>query len=165
MSNHLRIGLSRKKKSSNNYKKLKQQIAQYHEKISNHREDFQHKLSSRLISENQAVCLETLNVKGMLKNHNLAQHITDASWSSFVQKLEYKAKWYGKNIIIIGKFDPSSKICHVCGYYNKDLELRDREWECPGCKTTHDRDINASVNIKKFALDRQNLIGIKSPSR
>uniref|UniRef100_UPI0025F92E5A zinc ribbon domain-containing protein n=1 Tax=Methanohalobium sp. TaxID=2837493 RepID=UPI0025F92E5A len=82
----------------------------------------------------------------------------------FVQKLEYKAEWYGKNIIKIGQFDPSSKICHVCGYYHQDLELKDREWECSDCKTTHDRDINASVNIKKFALDRQNLLGIKSPS-
>ncbi|ADI74423.1 transposase, IS605 OrfB family [Methanohalobium evestigatum Z-7303] len=156
--------LSRKQKGSNNYRKLKHQIAKYHEKIANQREDFQHKLSSRLISENQAVALECLNVKGLLKNHNLAQHITDASWSSFVQKLEYKAEWYGKNIIKIGRFDPSSKICHVCGYYHQDLELKDREWECPDCKTEHDRDINASVNIKKFALDRQNLIGINSPS-
>ncbi|ADI73117.1 transposase, IS605 OrfB family [Methanohalobium evestigatum Z-7303] len=153
--------LSRKKKGSNNHRKLKHQIAKYHEKIANQREDFQHKLSSRLISENQAVALECLNVKGLLKNHNLAQHITDASWSSFVQKLEYKAEWYGKNIIKIGRFDPSSKICHVCGYYHQDLELKDREWECPDCKTEHDRDINASVNIKKFALDKQNLI---SPS-
>jgi putative transposase len=156
--------LSRKKKGSNNYRKLKHQIAKYHEKIANQREDFQHKLSSRLISENQAVALESLNVKGLLKNHNLAQHITDASWSSFVQKLDYKAEWYGKNIIKIGRFDPSSKICHVCGYYHQDLEFKDREWECPDCKTIHDRDINASVNIKKFALDKQNLIGINSPS-
>ncbi|ADI74247.1 transposase, IS605 OrfB family [Methanohalobium evestigatum Z-7303] len=156
--------LSRKKKGSNNYRKLKHQIAKYHEKIANQREDFQHKLSNKLISENQAVALECLNVKGLLRNHNLAQHITDASWSSFVQKLEYKAEWYGKNIIKIGRFDPSSKICHVCGYYNKGLELKDREWECPDCKTEHDRDINASVNIKKFALDKQNLIGINSPS-
>ncbi len=149
------------KNSIENYRKLKHQIAKYHEKISNQRKDFQHKLSSRLISENQAVALETLNVKGLLKNQNLAQHITDASWSSFVQKLEYKAEWYGKNIIKILRFDPSSKICHVCGYYHQDLELRDREWACPDCKTEHDRDINASVNIKKFGLDRQNLI---SPS-
>ncbi|MFP4655637.1 MAG: zinc ribbon domain-containing protein, partial [Methanohalobium sp.] len=80
--------------------------------------------------------------------------ITDASWSCFVQKLEYKAEWNGKTISKIGQFDPSSKICHVCVYYNQDLELKDREWECPDCKTGHNRDIKSSVNIKKFSSDR-----------
>ncbi|MDD3077417.1 MAG: IS200/IS605 family element RNA-guided endonuclease TnpB [Proteiniphilum sp.] len=150
--------LSKKVKGSNNWKKAKLKLSRLHEKISNQRNDFQHKLSSRLISENQAIALETLNVKGMIKNHCLAQSISDAGWSSFVTKLEYKAEWAGKTILRIGTFEPSSKICNVCGYYKSDLTLKTREWICPDCKTKHDRDINAAINIKKFALQSQNLI-------
>lgn len=152
--------LSRKQKGSKNREKAKLAVAKLHERISNQRNDFQHKLSFKMISENQAIALETLNVNGMLKNHCLAQHIGDASWSSFVTKLEYKAEWYGKTILRIGQFEPSTKICSVCGYYNNELTLADREWDCPDCKSKHDRDINAAINIKKFALDKQNLIGI-----
>ena len=96
----------------------------------------------------------------MLKNHCLAQNIADASWSSFVTKLEYKAEWYGKTVLRIGQFEPSTKICNVCGYHNGKLTLADREWKCPECETNNDRDINAAINIKKFALDKQNLVGI-----
>lgn len=152
--------LSRKQKGSKNREKAKLAVAKLHERISNQRNDFQHKLSSKIISENQAVALETLNINGMLKNHSLAQHIGDASWGSFVTKLEYKAEWYGKTILRIGQFEPSTKICNVCGHYNKKIKLADREWDCPDCKSKHDRDINAAINIKKFALDKQNLIGI-----
>jgi putative transposase len=152
--------LSKKQKGSKNREKAKLAVARLHERISNQRNDFQHKLSSKIISENQAIALETLNVNGMLKNHCLAQHIGDASWSSFVTKLEYKAKWYGKTILHIGQFEPSTKICSVCGYYNKELTLANREWDCPDCKNKHDRDVNAAINIKRFALDKQNLIGI-----
>ena len=152
--------LSRKQKGSKNREKAKLAVAKLHERISNQRNDFQHKLSSKIISENQAVALETLNINGMLKNHSLAQHIGDASWGSFVTKLEYKAEWYGKTILRIGQFEPSTKICNVCGHYNKKITLADREWDCPDCKSKHDRGINAAINIKKFALDKQNLIGI-----
>lgn len=152
--------LSRKQKGSKNRNKARQQVANLHEKISNQRHDFQHKVSTKLVSENQAIAVETLNVSGMLKNHRLAQHIADASWTSFITKLEYKAEWYGKTILRIGRFEPSTKICNVCGYYNGSITLADREWECPGCSTHHDRDINAAINIKKFALQEQNLIGI-----
>lgn len=152
--------LSRKQKGSKNKAKAILAVAKLHEKIGNQRHDFQHKLSSKLISENQAVALETLNVGGMLKNHCLAQSIADASWSSFVTKLEYKAEWCGKTILRIGQFEPSTKICSICGYYNEKLTLAVREWQCPDCKTNHDRDINAAINIKKFALDKQNLVGI-----
>jgi len=152
--------LSKKQKGSKNREKAKLAVAKLHERISNQRNDFQHKLSFKMISENQAIALETLNVNGMLKNHCLAQHIGDASWSSFVTKLEYKAEWYGKTILRIGQFEPSTKICSVCGHYNNELTLADREWDCPDCKSKHDRDINAAINIKKFALDKQNLIGI-----
>ena len=115
---------------------------------------------SLICTENQAIALEDLNVKGMVKNHNLAQSILDVAWSSFVSKLSYKAEKFGKIIIKIGRFEPSSKICSVCGYYNDNLKLKDRVWKCPVCNTEHDRDVNAAVNIKKFALDRQNLIGL-----
>ncbi|MDD3077386.1 MAG: IS200/IS605 family element RNA-guided endonuclease TnpB [Proteiniphilum sp.] len=152
--------VSRKQKGSKNREKAKQRLAVLHEKISNQRNDFQHKLSSRLISENQAIAVETLNVKGMQKNHHLAQAIGDSAWSSFVTKLEYKAKWLGKTVLRIGQFEPSSKICHVCGYHKSDLTLKDREWICPDCKTVLDRDVNAAINIKKFALMDQNLIGV-----
>jgi putative transposase len=152
--------VSRKQKGSKNRVKAKQRLAILHEKITNQRNDFQNKLSFRLISENQAIALETLNVKGMQKNHHLAQAIGDSAWSSFVTKLEYKAEWYGKTILRIGRFEPSSKLCNVCGFHNSELTLKDRVWTCPDCKTKHDRDINAAINIKKFALIDQNLIGV-----
>lgn len=150
--------VSRKVKGSKNREKAKLLLSKLHEKISNQRNDFQHKLSSKLISENQAIALETLNVKGMQKNHCLAQALSDSAWSSFVTKLEYKADWFGKTILRIGRFEPSSKLCNVCEYYNSNLTLDVREWECPDCKTKHDRDINAAINIKKFSLQNQNFI-------
>jgi putative transposase len=152
--------VSKKVKGSKNRDKARQHLSKIHETISNQRNNFQHQLSFRLISENQAISLETLNVKGMVKNHCLAQSISDAGWSSFVTKLEYKAEWLGKTILRIGRFEPSSKICNVCGYYNGNMTLKDREWECQDCKTKHDRDINAAINIKKFSLQDQNLIVI-----
>jgi putative transposase len=152
--------LSKKVKGSNNYKKAKLKLALLHEKISNQRNDFQHKLSKKLVCENQAIALETLKVCNMIKNHCLAQSISDAGWSSFVTKLEYKAEWSGKTILRIGTFAPSSKLCSVCGYHNSNLTLAVREWQCPTCNTLHDRDINAAINIKKFALIDQNLIGL-----
>jgi putative transposase len=156
--------VSRKQKGSKNREKAKQRLAVLHDKITNQRNDFQNKLSFRLVSENQAIALETLNVKGMVKNHHLAQAISDSAWSSFVTKLEYKAEWFGKTILRIGQFEPSSKVCNVCGYHKSDLTLKDREWTCPDCKTKHDRDINAAINIKKFALIDQNLIGFETYS-
>lgn len=152
--------VSRKVKGSNNRRKAINKLAKLHEKITNQRNDFQNKLSFKLISENQAIALETLNVDGMIKNHHLAQSISDASWSSFVTKLQYKAEWSGKTILRIGRFQPSSKVCNNCGYYNKDLTLKIREWTCPDCNAFHDRDVNAAINIKKFALIDQNLITI-----
>jgi putative transposase len=152
--------VSRKIKGSKRRDKARKLLSKIHEKISNQRNNFQHQISSNLISENQAIALETLNVKGMQKNHCLAQAISDSAWSSFVTKLEYKAQWFGKTILRIGQFEPSSKLCNVCGYHNSELTLKDREWTCPDCKTPHDRDINAAINIKKFSLLDQNLITI-----
>lgn len=133
-------------------KRTKQRLALLHEKITNKRKDFLHKTSTKLIRENQTICLENLNVAGMVKNHKLAQSISDASWSTFVNMLEYKSEWYGTNILRIGRFEPSSKTCNCCGYINKELTLKDREWTCKSCETNHDRDINAAINIKNFGL-------------
>jgi putative transposase len=126
-------------------------LAKKHEKIANQRNDYHHKVTKKLISENQAIAVEDLNIKGMVKNHCLAQSISDVGCGSFVQKLEYKGDWTGKTILKIGRFEPSSKLCHVCGYQNKDLTLNIREWKCPSCNTSHDRDINAAINIKQIA--------------
>ena len=114
--------------------------------------DFLHKLSTSLIIRYDTICLEDLNVQGMMSNHHLAQSIQSASWAEFVRQLTYKAERNGKNVIKIGRFEPSSKTCSVCGYVKTDLELKDREWTCPVCGTHHDRDINASINIKQFVL-------------
>jgi putative transposase len=99
-----------------------------------------------------------------MKNHHLAQAIGDASWSEFFRQLEYKCEWYGKTLLRIGQFEPSSKICSVCGSINRGLKLSDREWTCAECETLHDRDVNASINIKKFAIQDQNLIGVIAPA-
>jgi putative transposase len=144
--------VSRKVIGSNNRRKAVKKLAKLHELVSNQRHDFQHKVSLKLISENKAVAVETLNIQGMQKNHKLAQAVSDSAWYSFVLKLTYKAEWFGKTILKIGQWEPSSKTCNICGYKNKDLTLKDREWLCPECKTMHDRDINAAINIKKFAL-------------
>ncbi len=129
-------------------------------KISKQRNELQHKVSSKLISENQAVALETFNVCCMLKNHCLAQGIADASWSYFISKLKYKSKWYGKTILRIDQFERSTKRCNICIYHNGKSTLTDRGWQCPDCKTNNYRDINVVINIKTFALYKQNLIGI-----
>lgn len=141
-----------RKYSKNKGKRTKKKLAKLHEKVANKRKDFLHKTSTKLIRENQTIALETLAVKNMLKNHNLAQAISDVGWSTFVSMLEYKADWYGKNILRIGRFSPSSKTCSNCGSINKELTLKDREWTCSGCNSVLDRDVNAAVNIKSFAL-------------
>ena len=141
-----------RKYSKNKGKRTKQRLALLHEKVVNKRKDFLHKTSIKLIRENQTICLEDLAVSNMVKNHNLAQAISDVSWSTFVTMLEYKADWYGKNILRIGRFAPSSKTCSCCGTINKELTLKDREWTCSSCSTVLDRDINAAINIKSFAL-------------
>ena len=151
--------VSRKVLGSNNRRKAVRKLALIHEKISNQRHDFQHKVSTKLISENQAIAVETLNVCGMMRNHKLAQAIGDSAWSSFVLKLTYKAEQFGKTILKIGMFEPSSKNCNVCGYHNSELTLIDRDWKCPECNAEHDRDINAAINIKKFALITAGIAG------
>lgn len=140
--------LSRKKKGSSNRNKTKLQLAILYEKLRNLKTDFFHKLSSKLINENQVINLEDLNINGMLKNHNLARQIATSSWNSFTNMLEYKANWYGRTINKVDRFFPSSKLCSNCGYKNSELKLSDRSWVCPQCKTIHDRDLNAAINIR-----------------
>lgn len=149
---YLQRQVSKKVKGSNSRKKSVVRLAIQHEKVANQRKDFLNKLSSKLISENQTICIEDLTISSMIKNHKLAQSISDCGWSMFVSMLEYKAGWYGKNLLRIGKFEPSSKLCSRCGAKNNTLTLADREWVCANCGTLHNRDLNAAINIKTFAL-------------
>jgi putative transposase len=141
--------LSRKTKGSNRYKKQKLKVATIHKKITNSRVDNLHKISTDLIKKYDLIVLEDLNIKGMVKNHKLSKHISDASWGRFVNMLSYKAEWNDKQIVKINRFFPSSKTCNCCGYINQNLSLDIREWTCPSCNTKLDRDLNASINILK----------------
>ena len=146
-----RILSHRVKKGKNRFKQ-QNVVFKIHQKIANQRLDFLHKLSTRLIIENQVICLEDLQVRNMVKNHCLAKSISDVSWSKFVELLRYKAEWYGRELVQIGKFFPSSKTCSSCGNIKKDLTLKDREYQCSSCGTKIDRDYNASLNILEEGL-------------
>lgn len=154
--------LSRKRKGGQNRAKARKRLAKLHEHVSNQRKDFLHKVSHQLTSENQAatIAMEDLHVAGLVKNHKLAQAIADSAWSMFDEFVAYKCEWRGKNHVHIGRFEPSSKVCSVCGYVNTELALKDRTWTCPDCSTVHDRDHNAAMNIKKFAVHPQNLVAV-----
>ena len=157
---HLQRVFARKEKGSKNREKMRVKVAKCYRQITNQRNDTLHKLSSYLVRNYDTICLEDLNVKGMMQNHHLARAIQSASWGEFVRQLEYKSEWYGKNVLFIGRFEPSSKMCHCCGYINDDLTLNDRSWVCPQCGMHHDRDVNAAVNIREIAFDKQNLVGV-----
>ncbi len=146
--------LSRKQKGSKNQDKARLKVSRMHEKIANQRSDFQHKLSRELVDNHDAIVLESLNIKGMVRNHHLAKSISDAGWSEFMRQIKYKADWAGKTVIEIGQWEPSSKTCHSCGHKLDDLTLDVREWICPRCGAHHDRDINAAINIKAWGMDR-----------
>lgn len=147
--------LSHKEKRSKNYYKIKKKIALCHEKITNTRKDYLHKVSHEIISENQVVVSENLQIKNMVKNHHLAKAIIDVSWYELTRQLEYKAKWNGRKYIKIDTFYASSQICSVCGYQNPDIkDLSVRTWICPECGAEHDRDINAAKNILAEGLRR-----------
>ena len=162
-----------RKYSQKKGKRTKKKLSKLHEKVANQRKDFLHKTSCDIVKNHDSIAIEDLNIKGMsarckpkqdengtyLPNGQAAKSglnksIADAGWGMFVTMLEYKAEWYGKNILRIGRFEPSSKMCSCCGRINKELTLEDREWTCKGCGTVHDRDFNACINIKNFALKK-----------
>jgi len=144
--------LSRKIKGSNNTEKARRQVARIQAQIADARNDFLHKLTTRLVRENQTIAVEDLSVKNMLKNHKLAQAIADASWGELVRQLEYKCQWYGRTLVKIDRWFPSSKRCGHCGHVVEKLPLNIREWDCPECGTHHDRDINAAHNLLAAGL-------------
>ena len=144
--------LSRKQLGSNNRHKARVKVARVHGNITDSRKDFVHKLTTQLVRENQTIVVEDLSVKNMVKNHKLAQSISDAAWGEFTRQLEYKCKWYGRTLVKIDRWFPSSKRCGHCGYIVESLPLDIRDWDCPKCRAHHDRDINAARNIHAAGL-------------
>ena len=145
------------KEQSKSYQKQRLLVAKLYEKITSKRHDYLHKISTSIIKKYDTIYLEDLNIAGMLKNNKLSLAIAETSWNEFESMLKYKAEWYGKNLLYIGRFEPSSKLCSNCGTINKELQLKDREWTCDNCGTTHDRDGNAATNIKVMGLRTQPL--------
>src|SRR5260221_1152871 len=143
---------AKKKKGCKNREKVRKKVARIHARIADRRRDFLHKLSTRLIRENQTICVETLAVKNMVKNHSLAKAMSDVGWGEFVSQLEYKAQWYGRTLVKIDRWYPSSKRCSHCGHLLDALSLDVREWTCPECDTHHERDINAAKNVLAVGL-------------
>lgn len=158
----LQKSLSRKQKGSKNRAKARLKVAHLHERVANQRHDFQHKLSTKLVDENQAIGVETLSIKGLCRGR-AAKSWSDAGHGEFLRQLEYKSEWYGRQFEKADRFFPSSKTCSCCGQINKDLKLSDRTWQCDGCGVIHDRDVNAAINLKPVAEgcpDTQNVSGV-----
>jgi len=143
---------AKKQRGSNNQNKARLKVARIHARIADRRQDFLHKLSMRLIRENQTICVESLSVKNMVRNRSLSKAISDVGWGEFVRQLEYKAEWYGRSLVKIDKWYPSSKRCFNCGHISDSLTLDVRSWTCPECDTSHDRDLNAARNIEAVGL-------------
>ena len=157
--------LAKKKKGSKNRNKVRLKVAKIHARIADRRRDYQHKLSTRIANENQVICVESLAVKNMVKNHSLAKAISDVGWGEFVRQLEYKSQWYGRTLIKIDRFYPSSKTCHACKHVLDSLLLDIREWVCPACGVVHDRDTNAALNILAEGLSAAACGGSVRPVR
>ena len=140
--------LSRKENNSNNRNKTRIKLAKIYKRITDKKQYYLHQVSNYLIDENQVICMEDLNVKGMLRNHKLAESIQELNFGEFKRMLEYKANWYGRKLVFVDRFYPSSKTCNHCGYVNKKLKLSDRQWVCPDCGEIIERDYNAALNIR-----------------
>jgi putative transposase len=153
---------SRKSKGSTTRERWRKRLAIQYEKVTNQRLDYLHQITSQLINENQVICIENLNVKGMIKNHKLAQAISDVSWGTLVQLLTYKCKWNSRELVVIDRFYPSSKTCSSCSHLMSEMPLSIREWTCPFCGTHHDRDINAAKNILIQGLNILSGSGVES---
>jgi putative transposase len=153
--------LSRRKKGSRNRNKARVKLAKRYEKLNNRKEFYLHHIANQLLSENQTIAIEDLNVAGMVRNHKLAKSIQELSISRFVNILEYKAEWYGRSVVKVGRFFPSSKLCSECGHKNEELTLKDRIWICSECGANHDRDLNASRNV--LMEGKKIKIGLSSP--
>ena len=152
--------LSKKQNGSNNRNKTRVRLAKVYKRINDRKQYYLHAISNSLIDENQIICMEDLNVKGMVKNHNLAESICEMNFGEFRRILEYKARWYNRKIVFVDRFYPSSKTCHNCGYVNKSLTLKDRQWVCPHCGEVIERDYNAALNILDEGLRK---IGCSTP--
>ena len=139
--------ISRKEKGSNNRNKARIKLAKEYKKINDRKQHYLHQVTNTLINENQVICMEDLNVKGMMRNHKLAESISEMNFGEFRRMLEYKTKWYGRTVVYVDRFYPSSKTCNHCGYINKQLKLSDRQWVCPQCREVIERDYNAACNI------------------
>jgi putative transposase len=152
--------LSRKEKGSNNWNKTRIKLAKVYKRINDKKQYYLHSVSNSLIDENQVICMEDLNVKGMTKNHKLAESILEMNFGEFRRMLEYKASWYNRKIVFVDRFYPSSKTCNHCGYVNRELTLNDREWICPHCGKVISRDYNAALNILDEGM---RIIGCSTP--
>lgn len=152
--------LSKKKNGSKNKEKARIRLAKYHDKLNNIKENYLHQISNKLLNENQVIVIEELNISGMMKNHKLAKSIQELSLYRFKEMLTYKSGWYGRKLVKIDRFYPSSKLCNCCGNKNDNLTLKDRTWICTNCGTKHDRDFNAAINILK---EGKRIIGLSSP--
>lgn len=157
--------LSKKQKGSNSRNKQRINLAKQHQKVVNQRTNYLHQVSTKLINDNQVICLEDLAIKNMVKNHKLAQAISDVSWGSLVSMLKYKAVWYNRQIIQIDRFYPSSKTCSNCSHLMSSMKLSVREWDCPSCGAHHDRDVNAAKNILRQGITIMSGLGTKSDSK
>jgi putative transposase len=157
----LQRNVSKKQKGSKNKEKARIRLAKTYNKLNNIKEYYLHSITNQLLSENQTIVIEDLNVNGMLKNHRLAKSIQELSLNRFKTMLMYKSEWYDREVIQVGRWFPSSKLCSCCGYKNDDLTLKDRSWICPECNSLHDRDLNAAINIKNEGYKIK--IGLSSP--
>lgn len=156
----LQRGMDKKKKVSSNRERARRKLAKLHQKIANIRSNHLHQITRKIVNENQVIIIEDLNVSGMVKNHKLAKSISDVSFGEFARQLKYKSEWYGRELIQVGRWYPSSKACNACGFINQDLKLSERTWNCPRCKISLDRDLNAAYNIRDEGSKTVGITGI-----